>query len=218
MPSVRLILRALLINIAGWMVLLLALSLLYFAWLRDWQMHWGATAEDVSRSMAGDELLAAPHLNATRAVVIDAPPEDVWPWLVQMGYKRAGLYSFDRLDNAGLPSADRILPEYQGLAVGDSISLGGPSLRVAAMEPGRAMLWVFTEGSGPWENATWSWGLYETDRGTTRLVSRLRHRYTFDSLQATLMWSMMDATEIMMMRASLLGIKRRVEASKRSLS
>jgi len=203
-------LRALFIFFRSWIIAIIALLILYFAWLRQWQMTWGATAEEVSRYMAGDELLEEPALNATRVVEIKAPPEKVWPWLVQMGYKRAGLYSFGKLDNGGMPSAERIIPEYQNLKVGDSIL---PVLKVVEMESNKSMLWVFQERAGPWQNATWSWGLYQTDSGHTRLVSRLRQQYTFNSLQDIIGWGIIDPMEIFMMRTTLLGIKRRVESN-----
>lgn len=203
-------LRALFIFLRSWIIAIMALLILYFAWLREWQMTWGATTEEVSRYMAGDELLEDPALNATRAVEIEAPPEQVWPWLVQMGWKKAGLYSFGRLDNGGMPSAERIIPEYQNLKVGDSIL---PSLKVVEMEPNRSMLWVFQKRAGPWQNATWSWGLYKTDSGHTRLVSRLRQQYTFDSFREIITWAVVDPMEIFMMRTTLLGIKRRVESN-----
>jgi hypothetical protein len=203
-------LRALFIFLRSWIIAIIALLILYFAWLREWQMTWGATTEEVGRYMAGDELLEHPALNATRAVEIEAPPEQVWPWLVQMGWKKAGLYSFGRLDNGGMPSAERIIPEYQNLKVGDSIL---PSLKVVEMEPNRYMLWVFQERAGPWQNATWSWGLYKTDSGHTRLVARLRHQYTFDSLREIITWAVVDPMEIFMMRTTLLGIKRRAESN-----
>jgi hypothetical protein len=203
-------LRALFLFLRSWIVALMALLILYFAWLREWQMTWGATDEEVSRYMAGDSLLDDPALNATRAVEINAPPEVVWPWLVQMGWKRAGLYSFGRLDNGGMPSAERIIPEYQNLKVGDSIL---PSLKVVELEPNRHMLWVFEKWAGPWRNATWSWGLYETESGHTRLVTRLRQQYTLDSLRDIITWAVVDPMEIIMMRTTLRGIKRRVESN-----
>jgi hypothetical protein len=125
-----------------------------------------------------------------------------------MGYKRAGLYSFGGLDNGDMPSAERIIPEFQDLEVGDDIL---PLLKVVEMEPNRSMLWVFDERAGPWANATWSWGLYETDEGHTRLASRLRQKYKLDSLPDILGWTLLDPMEICMMRTTLLGIKRRVE-------
>ena len=72
-------------------------------------------------------------------------------------------------------------------------------LEVVEMEPNRAMLWVFLKGT-PWEGATWSWGLYKIDEERTRLVSRLRQKYTFGSLQQVISWSLIDAIEILMMR------------------
>ena len=188
------------------------LCISYCAWLREWQMHWGATIEEVNRHMAGDELLDDPEFNTTRVVEINAPVEQVWPWIVQMGYGRGGFYNFDHLDNAGKPSADQIIPEYQDLQVGDRIL---PLLQVAEMKPPTSMLWVFLEGAGGWQNATWSWGLYETDNATTRLVSRLRQKYVSNSLWERMMWGFQEITEIFMMRTCLRGIKHRVEQHNR---
>jgi hypothetical protein len=182
--------------------------ILYSVWLRDWQMNWGADQEEIERYMIGDELLVDPEFNTTRVVEIQAPPEDVWPWLVQMGMGRGGLYNFDVLDNRGQPSADRILPEHQDLKVGDFIV---PLLQVVAIEPNRYMLWRFLEGAGGWEHATWSWGLYETEDHHTRLVSRLRQKYHPESWVESWMYGFQEVTEVFMMRTCLLGIKRRVE-------
>ncbi len=98
-----------------------ALLHLGYSWfMRPWHLQWGASADEVRRPMPGDELVPHPTVCATRGITIDAPSEDVWPWLVQMGgYTRAGWYSYDRFDNAGRPSADRIIPELQTLRVGD---------------------------------------------------------------------------------------------------
>ena len=111
-------------------------------------------------------------------------------------------------NNNGIPSAERIIPEYQNLKVGDFIL---PLLQVAQIESQEAMLWIFLEGAGGWSKATWSWGLYKTDHDKTRLVSRLRQTYTSDSLKEIILWGFQDVTEIFMMRTSLLGIKRRAE-------
>ena len=204
------------LNVASWLVYLLVVIALYFVCLRDFQMTWGASGEDVDRVMMGDELLVDPELNATRAVEIEATPEEIWPWIVQIGYKRAGFYGFDALDNGGFRSADSILPEYQNLQAGDSIPGGEykgriyPLLVVQDMERGREMVWVFLKGT-PWGGATWSWGLYRIDDRRTKLVSRLRQNYTFDSFQGVVSWSMIDAIEILMMRTTLRGIKLRAE-------
>jgi hypothetical protein len=89
------------------------------AW-RPWQLRWGATDEELARALPGDELVTTPTFNATRAISIAAPPERVWPWLVQVGSRRAGWYSYDLLDNLGHHrSTRRIIPELQQLTPGD---------------------------------------------------------------------------------------------------
>ena len=90
----------------------------YVRYVRPWQLTWGATSEEVSRPLPGDELVARPTFNATRAISIAAAPGRVWPWLLQVGLTRAGWYSYDILDNLGRRSARRIVPELQGLAPG----------------------------------------------------------------------------------------------------
>ena len=215
-PILRIIFVIIKYGITSFAVFLVAFVILYFAWLREWQLTWGATAKDICRYMPGDELVENPSFNATRAVKIKASPEQVWPWLVQIGYKRAGFYSYDKLDNDGVRSSDVINPEYQNLKAGDSIPLGeNIHLKVLSMEPNKSMLWVFQ--AGPWRNTTWSWGLYEADSEHTQLVSRLRVKYKMDSLQKIIAWSFIDVFEIIMMRKCLLGIKERVEATAGSL-
>ena len=81
----------------------------YLKVVRPWQLRWGATDEEVSRSMPGDDIMLHPNFNATRAITINARPEQIWPWIVQMGFGRAGWYSYDWLDNLGRPSAERIV-------------------------------------------------------------------------------------------------------------
>jgi proline iminopeptidase len=104
-------------------------------------LRWGASAEEVAGSYPGVDLVPNGIRAATMAVTIEAPPEQVWPWLAQMGYDRAGWYSWDRLDNGGRPSADRIHPEWQEIKLGDRLtawSPGGPvsAWEVAALESG----------------------------------------------------------------------------------
>ena len=87
--------------------------------IRRRHLRWGATNAELAGEMPGDEIVPNPSFSATRAITIDAPPEAVWPWLVQIGFGRAGFYSYDLFDNAGRPSAETILPEYQSPKVGD---------------------------------------------------------------------------------------------------
>lgn len=78
---------------------------LYVSKIRPWAMHWGASAEEVARPMPGDEIVEHPWFDATRAVTVQARPEQIWPWLAQIGFRKAGWYSYDIVDNLGKPSA-----------------------------------------------------------------------------------------------------------------
>ena len=86
--------------------------------LRHRHLTWGATAAEVAAPMPGDQLLPRAQYRATRAISVDARPEEIWPWLVQVGYRRAGWYAGDLLDNFARPSVQRIVPELQDLRVG----------------------------------------------------------------------------------------------------
>jgi proline iminopeptidase len=100
----------------------------------------GATQAELADPFPGSELIQGGHRGGTMAITIDAPPSAVWPWLVQMGCDRAGWYSWDRLDNGGVPSAERVHPEWQKVAVGDrwySTPSGATWFEVAAVEPER---------------------------------------------------------------------------------
>jgi len=110
------------------LLVIFTFAALYWFPIRRWMGRWGTTPSDLSRVMAGDGLIADPTYSGTMAVIVNARPEDIWPWLVQMGYQRGGLYSYDWLDRLfgflDRPSTARILPEFQHLAVGDEIPLG----------------------------------------------------------------------------------------------
>src|SRR3954470_14903503 len=113
----------------------IAAEVLYRRYLREWVLTWGATRDEVARPLPGDELLDPADIVATRAIRIDAPPPAIWPWLVQMGPGRAGAYTYDWIENLfglNMHSADRILPEWQHLAVGDLLRNreGSPGMRV----------------------------------------------------------------------------------------
>jgi len=173
---------------------------------RPWALSWGSTAEEVARSMPGDEVLEKATFNATRAVTIEATPEEIWPWIIQIGYRRAGFYSYDLLDNDGIPSVERILSEYQTLKVGDLIPLSKHAhVRVTVLDPPESMVLVF-QVEGTWSNATWVWGLYPEDASHTRLVTRLRA-----DARGVRPRIFLDLGEIIMMRKCMLGIKRRAE-------
>jgi hypothetical protein len=180
----------------------------YLRFIRPWQLRWGATIEEAARAMPGDDVVKFPTFNATRAVTIQARPEVIWPWLLQMGVTRAGWYSYDWLDNLGHHSSEQINPEWQHVAVGDLIPMspnGKMGMCVKAFEPNQWMLWWDDQG-----DTTWYWGLYPQDDSHTRLITHVRIFYRW--LSPTILFSLLvEFTDIVMMRKCMLGIKRRAE-------
>jgi hypothetical protein len=177
---------------------------------RRWHLRWGATDEELALHLPGDELVERPHFNFTRAITIHARPEEIWPWLVQIGsYGRAGWYSYDLLDHLGRHSAERIIPELQHIEVGDWISMGGrprptTAMRVKAFEPNQWLLWEH-------QGCPWVWILTPIDQERTRLISRGRNRYSWKDAIFPIGPILMEIGDPFMLRKLLLNVKRRAE-------
>jgi hypothetical protein len=188
--------------------LVIASTLSALALFRPWQLRWGATDGEVNRAMPGDDIVGKPSFNATRAVTINAPAENIYPWIVQMGVNRAGWYSYDLLDNLARRSAESILPEHQNIQVGDLIPMspdGKAGLWVEDFKSNEWMLWWDNKG----ENS-WAWGIYSKGEAHSRLVTRVRVQYRWLS-PAILFNLIIEFFDIVMMRKCMLGIKRRAE-------
>jgi hypothetical protein len=150
--------------------------------------------------------------NATRAVTIAAPPDDVWPWLVQLGYGRAGWYSYDLFDNAARPSAQRILPEFQHPRVGDWVPMWSKvndttAFKIKDFVPNQWMLWEKP-------NSSWLWTLTPVEGGRkTRLIARLRTYYNWRGSPGTALFNtiLFELGDFPMMRKLLLNVKERAE-------
>lgn len=177
---------------------------------RQWCLRWGATADEASQVLPGDELLTDPQVVTTRAIGIHAPVGLVWPWLVQMGPGRGGAYTYDWIENLlglGMHSANQILPEYQDLEVGDAQRLGahGPVLRVAELQAERALVLRSDDGN-------WIWAFVLEPAGDiTRLISRNRIRPSASPFARTLTTYLMEPASLIMERKMLIGIKQRAE-------
>jgi hypothetical protein len=183
---------------------------IYGGLVRPWHLRWGATDADLMRPMPGDGLVTRPQLNATRAIVIDAPPEAVWPWIVQMGgYGRAGWYSYDWLDNGGRPSANQIVPQLQRLHPGDVMATGpdGTGFVVQSIQPPRSLVLLIDH---PDARTSCSILLLREHGGRTRLVFRLRLRAA-PNWRGSAFLAAMDAGDFFMMRKQLRGIRERAE-------
>lgn len=181
----------------------------------------GRAASDEQAVLAGDDLLPAARAQVTHHVDIEAPPSEVWPWLVQMGRRRGGWYSWDLLDNGGVPSADRIIPALQRLAVGDVLPVkpeGEDGFAVLVLEPPRALVLgdpsllprrPRPEGRAP--RATWAFSLEPIGDAATHLVVRVRAEYD-PSLMVSLLRPVVSGVHELMERKQLRTLKRRAEA------
>jgi len=194
-------------------LLVVVLAVSYWFPIRRWFSRWGTTPADLSRVMSGDAAIVNPTYATTLAISVSARPEDIWPWLVQMGYQRGGLYSYDWLDRLfgylDGPSSNRILPEFQHLAVGDEIPIGrGGGFPVTAIEPYRALV---LGGKGEGFQWVWQFGLYPLDENRTRIVSRNSVRVP-STLGSWLFMRVIEPAAFLMTRRMLLGLKRRAES------
>jgi hypothetical protein len=180
---------------------------------RRWHLHWGATPAEAAASLPGDALLPRAQYRSTRAITIDVPPDAVWPWLVQVGCRRAGFYSSDLLDNLGRPSATTIVPGLQHLEVGQWVPMSPAAtptdrtaFKVHSFELNEWLLW-----SKP--DSTWAWQLTATDGGGTRLVTRIRAVYDWRNPPMALLGVLlMEFGDFAMLRRMLRGIKARAES------
>jgi len=200
----------------------------YDAFVRPRMCNWGATARERGMALPGDEIFEDVMTHNTRALTIHAPPEGVWPWLVQIGDHRAGFYSYDWIERWLFPgtvhyierthSATRIHPELQDLKVGDRVDTGSlGSLRIGSpvtiLDPNH----VLVIGS-------WSFVLQRLPDDTTRLLVRERDRgwmraavpRRFGLLRAVgglIDYLIGEPLHFLMMRGMMLGLKERTEGA-----
>jgi hypothetical protein len=170
----------------------------------------------VASALPGDELVPNVNVTATRAVSIAAPDDAVWPWVAQLGQGRGGFYSYDFLENlAGcdIHSADRIVPEWQSIAVGDEVKLHPEvALRVALLDPGTVLVLrggIPMGAVAPPYDFTWAFVVRAQADGTTRLLVRERYEYT--RRWSPLLVEPVQLISFIMSRRMLRGIKRRAE-------
>jgi len=181
----------------------------YLRVYRPWQLRWGATDAELARALPGDDLVVSPSFNATRAITIGAPPQEVWPWLVQVGVNRAGWYSYDLLDNLGRPSARAVIDELQDIRPGDLLPMspdGKHGIRVHALDPPHWMIW------GTPGETSWVWVLDLQPDGNTRLIVRVRSKA--QRRPSSLVFAiLLEFADFPMMRRMLLNLRIRIETA-----
>lgn len=193
--------------IVGLVILLLVMDLGYLL-IRPLHLRWGSTDEEVSQAMPGD-------LNGarwTRAITVAAAPEQIWPWLLQWGQGRGGWYSYDWLENLlgfDIHTADRILPEYQHMAVGDELCMAANlcPMKTTTLEPNR---WIGWQASDPQGKPVWTFifGLFPVDDAHTRLV--VRESFDKDLLPPFAAFAL-EIPDVVMEQKALNTVKNRVE-------
>lgn len=192
-----------------------------------WVTAWTATEAECAKPLTGDEIVENPQIQTTHAVTIQAPPDYVWQWLVQMGAERAGWYSYDHLDNDGIPSAETIVPDYQTLEVGDVVKAlpnteGG--FEVAQIdEPTQLVYTTYTpmtfdrtdEESETSEayywRTTWAFVLEPSMENATRLLVRARVNYHLPEWLVPIVRVMARPVHFIMQQRQLANIQQRAE-------
>jgi hypothetical protein len=180
----------------------------------------GATTSEVDSALPGDDLVPDPQIQTTRAITVHAPVDAVWPWVAQVGYHRGGWYTNARLDKLlwriDNPSADRILPQFQELQVGDIVPdgpMGTARFIVAAITPGRLLALHDPDGTHiPHTDFSWTFVLRGIDSGSTRLILRTRATYPQRWWVTPLAYLALGPADFIMAHVLMLrGIKERAE-------
>lgn len=191
---------------------------------------WGATPAEVAATMPGDDIVGVARYRTTHAVTIQAPVDSVWPWLVQLGQGRGGLYSYDWVENlVGLQihSADRVVPELQDLQVGDVVRMVPegmqPELAYAVLRleaPSLLVLGATTSREDAFAAGMpfpcWTFSLRPTQTGDTRLVVRFQSDFEPTLLGLLANKHALAPVHFVMERKMLLGIKERAEHAERA--
>ena len=202
----------------------------YWWLILPWHSRWGATDAEIQMALPGDEMVPNPVQASTRAITIQAPPEKVWPWLVQIGQGRGGLYSYDWLENlvgCDIHTIDRILPELQQLKVGDQVRMGKPEgyplFVVTDIQPNKVLI---LSGADPktgqvtrpdalpseYTNGVWIMYLNPIDEHTTRLIIRNRLAYNLN-VGNTLVWRITEGLQFVMEQKMIRTLKERAEST-----
>jgi hypothetical protein len=200
------------LKIIGILCTLAVVGVIVIIWLTPWMDRWGATDQEISAVYAGDELVPQPASFVNHAVTINAKPEQIYPWIVQLGAGKGGMYSYSWFETnmlrCELINADRIHEEWQDLKVGDLVKMcptdfGPPPYIVAQLKPNQAIVMGHQE-NGKWVDL-WQFVLTPQSDGTTRLILRTR------TMAVGGFWDVIHPGIFIMERGMLLGIKQRAE-------
>ncbi len=210
-------------TIAGMTAAGAAAYLAYKNYVRPWHLRWGATDEELTEALPGDDVKADAGVQITHAITIDAPPDAVWRWLVQIGQNRGGFFSYDWLENAiglGIHTSTELVPEFQELKEGDLVRgarvgwMGGrfddvAGWTVAEIRPNRALVLrdIVDQGS-------WSFILRPIENERTRLIIRARGSSPKTPAMKLFHYALLEPSHFIMERKMLMTLKELAEKSR----
>lgn len=197
-----------------------ALAAAYIFGIRPWHTSWGATEDEMNEWLPGDEIMPKADVQVTHAITIDAPPETVWKWLVQIGQERGGFYSYDWLENLfglDIHNAEELREEWQDLQVGDFVRsahegwIGGrfddeAGWYVVGLKPTQHLLL-----RDEIEHGSWVFVLRRLDEDRTRLIVRVRGTRGDTFLRKALNYGLLEPAHFLMERKMMLTLKERAE-------
>jgi len=214
----------------------IALLVVFRPLLRGWYLHWGSTESETARQLPGDELVPHPRVKYTRGITIEATPDRIWPWLVQMGQGKGGLYSYEQLENlagCNIHNADQILPQFQNVKVGDQVKLGPkgyPAFTVLGVHPQEALVLAAADVIPEPHNqklpdplpeeytiSNWVFYLNPITSHSTRLLVRGWLDYEPNSWKQWFIWrALTEPIAFVMERKMMREIKKRAEVTKQT--
>ncbi|MCB8983414.1 MAG: hypothetical protein H6659_06305 [Ardenticatenaceae bacterium] len=191
----------------------------YLVLLWPWMRTWGATKAEINAALPGDDIVVTANMRSTKGITIKAPPEAIYPWLLQLGVDRGGMYSYDWLENLfglNVHTTDRILPEYQNVQIGDFwrftprdyVLNPGPGLYVRQLIANEAVLLCFGLENSPDDACfdSWQFVLRPQNDGSTRLLLRSNM-----AIEQELPIKLTYFVQFVMERKMLLQIRERAE-------
>ena len=210
-------------------VVLAAWTFVYFAGLRSWHRRWGATAAELTAAPPGEFLFPRSAGEVTHAVTIQATPQQVWPWIMQIGQDRSGFYSYTPLENligCQMPKVERIVQEWPARAQGETVWFATPKhykgqakMIAAIVEPARAFAmvsptdWQRIQAGGQAREMIWEFALEPAGPQQTRLIARFRAGPPATATQRLAGWFFWEPAHFVMERKMLLTIKKLAEST-----
>ncbi len=214
----------------GWrrraMAVLWSLALGLFAYagaLRAIHLGWGATPEERQRELPGDEFVRGAQYRSTRAISIRATPEQVWPWVAQLGWGRGGLYSYEWLENlcgCRMKNANAIVPEWQDVKPGDAFRMDPriPPLKIALVDPPHALVIRGAPTSDAARQAlpsvAWQFVIEPAPQGESRLIVRWQSVLPPGFLMELFNKTLLEPIHFIMEERMLRGIRDRASGAR----